>query len=92
MDAQRKTDLAAELNDMGRRFWAGEAEICRQFWGVSRTNEEQAHHLSRLTKPASPSLYQTSPSMNSSRKFFRRSASAGSALRLPSSALLKTRT
>jgi len=45
MDAQRKSELAAELNEMGRRFWAGEAEICRQFWGVPRTNEEQAHWL-----------------------------------------------
>ena len=45
MDAQRKSELAGELTEMGRRFWAGEAEICRQFWGVPRTNEEQAHWL-----------------------------------------------
>jgi hypothetical protein len=30
---------------MGRHFWAGEAEICRQFWGTARTAEEQAHWL-----------------------------------------------
>ena len=45
MDAARKAKLAADLNDMGRRFWAGEAEICRQFWGQVRTAEEQAHWL-----------------------------------------------
>jgi hypothetical protein len=45
MDAQRKSELAASLNEMGRKFWAGEAEICRQFWGQPRTSEEQAHWL-----------------------------------------------
>ena len=45
MDAQRKKQLAGEINEMGRRFWAGEAEICRQFWGQKRSNEEQSHWL-----------------------------------------------
>lgn len=45
MDVKRKAELAASLNEMGRRFWAGEAEICRQFWGQPRTSEEQAHWL-----------------------------------------------
>ena len=45
MDAKRKVDLANEINEMGRRFWAGEAEICHQFWDVSRSDEEQARWL-----------------------------------------------
>jgi len=32
MDAHRKAELAADLDEMGRRFWAGEAEICRHFF------------------------------------------------------------
>ena len=45
MDAQRKKQLADEINEMGSHFWAGEAEICRQFWGQTRSNEEQARWL-----------------------------------------------
>ncbi len=45
MNAQRKADLSLSMNEMGRRFWAGEAEICHQFWGQARTNEEQARWL-----------------------------------------------
>jgi hypothetical protein len=45
MDEQRKLQLAEDLNDLGRHFWAGEAEICRAFWGQPRTAEEQAHWL-----------------------------------------------
>ena len=45
MDADRKAALSREMNDMGQRFWAGEAEICRRFWGELRTPDEQAHWL-----------------------------------------------
>ena len=45
MDDQRKHELAEEMKDLALRFWAGEAEVCRQFWGVPRTTEEQAHWL-----------------------------------------------
>ena len=45
MDDARKHELAAEMRDIARRFWAGEAEICRAFWGVPRSTEEQAHWL-----------------------------------------------
>jgi hypothetical protein len=45
MDATRKSQLAKDLNDLGLCFWAGEAEICRQFWGEQRSNEEQTHWL-----------------------------------------------
>ena len=45
MDAGRKAELNRAMNDMGQRFWAGEAEICRQFWGEPRSPEEQAHWL-----------------------------------------------
>ena len=45
MNAQRKKQFVSELNEMGRRFWAGEAEICRQFWGQPRSNEEQSRWL-----------------------------------------------
>ena len=45
MDAKRKAELANEINQMGRRFWAGEAEICHRFWDVPRTDAEQAHWL-----------------------------------------------
>ena len=45
MDAQRKAKLAAEMNALGQHFWAGEAEICRKFWGEQRTAEEQTHWL-----------------------------------------------
>ncbi len=45
MDELRKRELAGELNDLGQRFWAGEAEICRRFWGEPRSAEEQAHWL-----------------------------------------------
>jgi hypothetical protein len=45
MDATRRLQLAKGLNNLGRCFWAGEAEICHQFWGEQRSNEEQAHWL-----------------------------------------------
>ena len=45
MDEQRKRQLADDLNDLGRHFWAGEAEVCRAFWSQPRTAEEQAHWL-----------------------------------------------
>ena len=45
MDEQRKTELVQQMDDLGRHFWAGEAEICEQFWGVPRTVGEQAHWL-----------------------------------------------
>ena len=45
MDELRKRELGGELNDLGRRFWAGEAEICRRFWNEPRSAEEQAHWL-----------------------------------------------
>ncbi|MDE2837381.1 MAG: hypothetical protein OXL97_07720 [Chloroflexota bacterium] len=45
MDDQRKRELAAGMNELAQCFWAGEAEICRQFWGMPRTTEEQAHWL-----------------------------------------------
>ena len=45
MDDQRKRELAGGMNGLAQRFWAGEAEICRQFWGVPRTTGEQAHWL-----------------------------------------------
>ena len=45
MDEQRKAGLASEINEMGQRFWAGEAEICRTFWSEPRTREQQAHWL-----------------------------------------------
>jgi hypothetical protein len=45
MDAQRKKQLADEINEMGSHFWAGEAEICRQFWGQQRSHDQQAHWL-----------------------------------------------
>ena len=45
MDDQRKRELAGEMNELAQRFWAGEAEICRRFWGAPRTTEEQAHWL-----------------------------------------------
>ena len=45
MDDQRKRELAEEMKDLAQRFWAGEAEVCRRFWGVPRTTEEQAHWL-----------------------------------------------
>ncbi len=34
MDSTRKATLANEIRDMGRCFWAGEAEICHEFWDV----------------------------------------------------------
>src|SRR5438309_79745 len=40
--------------------------------------EQQVDHGFLATRPASPWLYQTSPSMNSSRNTLRRSVSAGS--------------
>ncbi len=45
MDDQRKRELAGGMNGLAQRFWAGEAEICRQFWSVPRTTGEQAHWL-----------------------------------------------
>ena len=42
MDEQRKRELAGEMNGLAQRFWAGEAEICRQFWGEPRSTDEQA--------------------------------------------------
>ena len=45
MDDQRKRELAGGMNELAQRFWAGEAEICRRFWGAPRTTEEQAHWL-----------------------------------------------
>ena len=45
MDDQRRRELAGGMTDLARRFWAGEAEICRAFWSVPRTTEEQAHWL-----------------------------------------------
>ncbi|MCY4447928.1 MAG: hypothetical protein OXE02_03655 [Chloroflexi bacterium] len=45
MDDQRRRELAEEMKDLAQSFWAGEAEICRQFWGVPRSTEEQAHWL-----------------------------------------------
>ena len=45
MDERRKRQLAAELDQLAQRFWAGEAEICRRFWSVPRTAGEQAHWL-----------------------------------------------
>ena len=49
-------------------------------------NDEKLDHVGcAATSPASLSLYQISPSMNSPRKSFNRSASTGFASRLPSS-------
>ena len=45
MDAARKAELAGEMTDLAQSFWAGEAEICRAFWGVPRTADEQARWL-----------------------------------------------
>lgn len=45
MDERRKQQLAGELDQLAQCFWAGEAEICRQFWSVPRTAGEQAHWL-----------------------------------------------
>lgn len=45
MDQQRKRDLAAGLSSLADSFWAGEAEICREFWSVPRGADEQAHWL-----------------------------------------------
>ena len=45
MDEQRKRALAGEMNELAQRFWAGEAEICRRFWGEPRSTEEQARWL-----------------------------------------------
>ena len=45
MDEQRKRELAGEMNELAQRFWAGEAEICRQFWSEPRSTEEQARWL-----------------------------------------------
>ncbi len=45
MDRQRVTELAGELSELGKRFWAGEAEICRAFFGQPRTKEEHLRWL-----------------------------------------------
>ena len=45
MEDLRKRELARELNELAKRFWAGEAEICRRFWESPRTADEQAHWL-----------------------------------------------
>ncbi|MCH7482889.1 MAG: hypothetical protein IIC31_08700 [Chloroflexi bacterium] len=45
MDGQRRSELARRMSDLANSFWAGEAEICRAFWAVPRTSEEQAHWL-----------------------------------------------
>ena len=45
MDDNEKRQRAADLNTLAQHFWAGEAEVCRQFWSLPRTAEEQAHWL-----------------------------------------------
>lgn len=45
MDVTRKATLANEIRAMGRCFWAGEAEICHEFWDVPRSDQDQAHWL-----------------------------------------------
>ena len=45
MDEVRKTELARGMTDLAQSFWAGEAEICRTFWGVPRAPEEQVGWL-----------------------------------------------
>ena len=45
MDDDRKAQLGREMQELAQSFWAGEAEICRAFWGVPRTTEEQARWL-----------------------------------------------
>ncbi len=45
MDGPRKAELARGMTDLAHSFWAGEAEICRTFWSVPRTPEQQAHWL-----------------------------------------------
>ena len=45
MDENEKRQRAADLNTLAQHFWAGEAEVCRQFWSLPRTAEEQAHWL-----------------------------------------------
>ena len=45
MDQRRSAELARQLDGLAQCFWAGEAEICRQFWGEPRTSEEQARWL-----------------------------------------------
>ena len=45
MDDHRRRELAVEMQALAQRFWAGEAEICRRFWSVPRTTEEQARWL-----------------------------------------------
>ena len=45
MDERRKAELARQMADLAHSFWAGEAEICRTFWSVPRSAEEQAHWL-----------------------------------------------
>ncbi len=45
MNEPRKQELAREMQQIAQRFWAGEAEICRAFWSVPRSPEEQARWL-----------------------------------------------
>ena len=45
MDKQRVSELARELTELGKRFWAGEAEISRTFFGQPRTKEEHLRWL-----------------------------------------------
>jgi hypothetical protein len=45
MDAKRQQELARELAELGQRFWAGEAEICRTFWSNHRAPQEQIRWL-----------------------------------------------
>ena len=45
MDTERKEQLSRELVELGSHFWAGEAEISRQFFSQTRTAEEQARWL-----------------------------------------------
>ena len=45
MDERAKAELARRMMDLAHSFWAGEAEICRTFWSVPRSAEEQAHWL-----------------------------------------------
>jgi hypothetical protein len=45
MDKERKEQLSRELVELGGHFWAGEAEISRQFFSEKRSADEQARWL-----------------------------------------------
>ncbi len=45
MDTKRKEQLSRELVEVGGKFWAGEAEISRQFFSQPRSVDEQARWL-----------------------------------------------